>query len=203
MMGLLKNILTGTLILATMIVLGTCSVKCANAGEFSVNQEVSVGYKDMVAGHSEGKGADQRCMNGGFGVDLEYRLPLSYDLNKWLGVSVVPGAMTTYSNFETAFRVTSTSPESKQKQESSFRETLTLRPTIRIWKVRLFKVYGLGLDYNEPTRSFGLGYIRPDDSRGIGVDFTENFSVNAEEYKFIRYDGTTYRYQTVNLNWTF
>ena len=193
------------ILIVVLIGMALCSE--SRAGEFSIDKQLSVGYKDMLGGHSEsqssGDPASTRCMNGGFGVDLEYRLPLSYDLNKWLGVSLVPGAMLTYSNFDTASRKTSTSPESKQRRESSIRETMTLRPTLRIWKVRLFKVYGFGLDYNQPTRSFGLGYIRPDDSRGVGVDFTENFSVNAEEYKFVRYDGTTYRYQTVNLNWTF
>lgn len=196
-----KTLLTGTLILATVFVLGTCSVKCANAGEFNVKQEVAVGYKDMIAGHSEG--TTDRCMNGGFGVDLEYRVPMSYDLNKYLGVSLVPGAMLTYSNFETAYRPYAGGPESEQEREQSIRLTGTVRPTLRIWKVRLYKTLGWGYDYNQPDGTFDLGYIRPDDSRGIGIDFTDWLSFNADEYKFVRYDGTTYRYQSFSAVFTF
>jgi len=196
-----KNLLTGTLIVATMFVLGTCSVKCAYAVDMSYDHELSVGYKDMLAGHSEG--ATDRCMNGGFGIDVEYRLPFNLDFNKLIGLSLVPGGMLTYSNFETAYRRTATSPESQQKRESSLRVTGTLRPTLRIWKVRLYRVYGFGYDYNQPDNRLAFGFIRPDDSRGIGIDFTDSVSINAEEYKFIRFDATTYRYRSVNLTIAF
>jgi len=194
-------------IIAMFIAINMFTCSQAQAFELSTDHEIAVGYKDMIAGHSEGQDPDDevntRCMNGGFGVDLEYKMPLNFDYNKWIGVSLVPGGMLTYSNFETAFRLGAGQPESKQKRESSVRLTGTLRPTLRVWKVRLFKTYGLGYDYNEPTGSFGLGYIRPDDSRGIGIDFTDNISLDYDEYKFVRYDGTTYRYQTFTMGWTF
>ena len=109
MMGLIKNIVVGTLILATLFVLGTCSVKCANACE------LSIGTSFIDGSHSEG--SKTRCMNTGFGVDLGYEVkPLDYELHKLLNVSLNTGVLATYSNFETAYRATSRSPESDMKR---------------------------------------------------------------------------------------
>jgi hypothetical protein len=179
--------------LIALIVVCACSLGKANAGE------VAVGLTNMVAGHSEG--AKDRCMNDGLALDLEYRVPFTYDFHKYLGVEMTPGVMLRYANFETAYRMTSTSPESQQKRESGVALSGTLRPTIRVWRAKVFKLYGYGLDYNQPDGAFGFGYFK--NGEGVGLDITDSITLEVSRRKFVRRDGTTYRFMTGTFTMTF
>jgi len=186
-----KFFLVVFMIYMIMFLLTSCSN--AHAGE------LSVGVSEMPAGHSEG--ATTRCMNSGFGVDLEYTVPLTYNFHKYVGVELTPGGMLTYSNFETAFRLGAGQPESKQKRESAVTLTATLRPTVRVWKLRAYKLFGFGVDYNQPDNTFGLGRLQK--GQGLGFDFTDTMAIDISERKFLRYDGTFYRYNTATFTYSF
>ena len=165
------------------------------AFDFNTDQAFSIGVNRMTNGHSEG--AKNRCMNDGWAIDGEYVIPLSLDFNKYIGISLVPGAMLTYSNFETAYRETSKSKESDRKRESGVTLAGTLRPTIRLWKIRAYKLFGLGVDYNQPDSAWDFGYIKS--GEGIGIDITDNVSLDGSRRKFKRNDGTFYKYNTLTL----
>lgn len=178
-------------LIVILLIVGT--TVSATAGSIGVTRSM------MTGGHSEG--LDTRCMNDGWGIDLEYKHPFMYTVNDWFGVGLTPGFMLTYSRFETAYRETSSHPMSDYDKESGYTATATLRPTVKLWKIRAYALLGIGYDYNEPEGSFDFGMIK--NGFGAGVDITENWSLDLSERQFERFDGTFYKYSSATITYTF
>jgi hypothetical protein len=187
----MKNI-TMMILVGAMLLFGVLVIE-GHSGE------MGVGLSYMEAGHSEGNESDgnNRCVNEGVGVDVGYDWePLSYDLYKYLGVSLKMGGLLTYVNYETAQRDNTRSPESDQKRESSVTLLAVVKPTLEIGIVKPYMMFGIGPDYMQ-SRDFGIGYVK--NGYGVDVDFAKDYSLGISKREMMRFDGSMYRVYTATF----
>jgi len=191
---MLKQVVGYTIGIMAALMITTCSMKsCGDV--FAGDMTYGVSY--MRNGHSEGtEETKTRCVNDGVGIDVGYDFePLAADLNKYFGMKLRYGGMVTYTNYETAFRVTSTSPESDQRRENSVTMTATVKPGLKILDFHPYLYFGAGPDWMQ-SNGFDIGMFR---GAGLDYDFTDDFSMGFNVRKFFRADGSTYKYGTIQL----
>ena len=158
--------------------------------------ELGMGLSYMPSGHSEGR-YDHRCVNDGVGVDVGYDWePLSYDLYKYLGVSLRMGGLLTYMNYETAYREKTSAPESDQRRESSVTLLAVAKPTIEIGRFKPYLMLGVGPDYME-SRDFDIGYLKH--AYGFDVELTDKYSLGFSTRELWRQDDSWYRVHTATF----
>jgi hypothetical protein len=172
--------------------------------------ELNTGLSYIPMAHSEQE--HDRCMNDGYAVDVGWLWkPVEHDFHKLFGVELGAGVLGTYSNIESAYRVTSTSPESKQKRESAFTMLGVIKPAVRIWRIKPFLLLGAGPDWST-NEGLDVGYLEFQGNdqfplvgslvSGVDVELTDTMSLGYSERKLNR-SGSFYKYRTVSFTMTF
>jgi opacity protein-like surface antigen len=159
----------------------------ANAGELSVGA-------GLMDGHSDTQG---RCINPGYSADIQYVETIAgFGL-----VHLDAGGLFTFSRYETASRETVGSHEYDQRTDTSLTLSAVIKPTLRISRLSVYYVFGIGPDWME-GKGEGLDYGW---LTGVGLSFklTDRVSIGVTERRYSRHDTGNYHNQTGYITMTF